>query len=33
LNASERRQYRTGRDAAVAQLARFVDGTVIVVDV
>jgi hypothetical protein len=28
LNASERRQYRAGRDAAFADLARLIGGTV-----
>jgi hypothetical protein len=32
LNASERRQYRAGRDRAVAELARLVGGVVAVVE-
>jgi hypothetical protein len=33
LNASERRQYRAGRDAAVAELARLIGGVVMAVEV
>jgi len=33
LNAAERRQYRDGRDAAVAELAQLIGGTVAVVEV
>jgi hypothetical protein len=32
LNAAERRQYRQGRDAAVAELALLVDGVVAVLE-
>ena len=32
LNAAERRQYRAGRDAAVAELALLLDGMVAVVE-